>query len=340
MIASSAPLLLAGLLLAGAIHVSLPADWIQGKLRGNSLSSVLKASLFGMPLPLCSCSVIPIGSTLRSKGASRGATASFFISTPEIGIDSFLLSYTLLGLPLAIIRVIAAFISAISAGIMVNYIYRHEPDVPPSEPPPEATTPCCSSRSCSAEHTENKSSFLSSALTYALKDLPDDIGKLLLIGFVLGGLCKALMPDNFLDILSNYHPITTSLAVIPLAVPLYLCAASSTPFIASLLEKGLPVGAGLMMLLAGPATNMSTILVVRRECGLLGLVAYLVAIIGVALLCTIILPYVPLYLSSTITVEHHTHGFGIFSHLSGAVLLALLLRPFFPSTSWSKQPTT
>ena len=116
----ASPYLLFGFFISGLIHVLVSPQWIVGLMGKKNWKSVLMASICGVPLPLCSCSVLPTAAVLREKGASRGATASFLISTPETGVDSIVVTYGLMDLPMAVIRPCAAFITAFIAGILVN----------------------------------------------------------------------------------------------------------------------------------------------------------------------------------------------------------------------------
>ena len=258
------PYLLLGFLIAGILHEFVPQKIYRGGLSQNNTRSVLLAALFGVPLPLCSCGVIPTAMSLRREGVSKGATTSFLISTPQTGADSILATTSLLGLPFALVRVVAAFVTAIIGGIIVNRFDNNEI--------PEETA----SRSY-----EKKRGFWKKcigALDYGFIRMLQDIGKWIVIGLVVAGLITILVPDNFFTAYSN-EPIANMFIVMLFAVPMYLCATGSIPIAAALMLKGLSPGAALVLLMAGPATNMAAILVIRKVMGTRTLFIYLTTII-------------------------------------------------------------
>ncbi len=283
MLLEAAPWLLGGFLLAGVIYVLLPADKVISHLGKPGLAGVVKASLLGIPLPLCSCSVIPVASSIRQRGASRGATASFLISTPETGLDSIAISYALLGPFLAIVRPLAAFLTALIAGCLI------EPLKEPASTAHSNDIPVKTSgygQCCGEDHGPGPSSLagkIATAVRYGLVDLFADLSHWLVLGFVLGGLVSAMFPARFFE-----ESIGTGLGPMLLMVlaglPLYVCATSSTPLAAALMAKGLSPGAALVFLLVGPATNVATMVVVARDLGRRSLFIYLSSIVVVAVL--------------------------------------------------------
>ncbi len=314
MLVLSGPWLLFGLLAAGLIHELLSSKFISKQISEPGLKSVLKASALGLPLPLCSCSVIPVGISLRRAGASRGATSSFFVSTPEIGIDSFLLSYVLLGPLLAFSRALASFISAVIAGVSVDFLVKDEPL---TEHQAQETASCCAKgKKGEVQQGEGgKRSWgdlLKKAIRFGFVELLDDFSKLLLLGFIIAGLISAAFPPGFIEQLS-LSPFTYSCIMLFVSLPVYVCSVASTPVAAALLLKGVPAGAVLVFLLAGPATNITTMLVLRKELGSFALALYASSVMGVALAFAALIDYGPLgaYLplvpSSTDGVMAHTH---------------------------------
>ena len=280
----SAPWLLVGFFIAGIIHVVLPTGFIKRHLQTPGLLSIVKASAYGIPLPLCSCSVIPVGISLRKQGASKGATASFFVSTPEIGVDSFLLSFFLLGPVLAITRVVATICSALGVGIMVDRFSEFEDGAPKTDMPD-----ACCGKSKEEANPDKKNSLLNTFLhkikqvvQFAFVEIFDDIAAVLTIGFAAAGLVSVLVPANlFMDL--NLSPIVMMLVMLIAALPVYVCATSSTPLVAALLAKGLDPGAAIVFLLAGPATNVTTMLTIFRELGKRELIFYLGGIITISM---------------------------------------------------------
>jgi len=292
MLVLSGPWLLLGLIVAGLIHEWLSTSLVTREISKPGLGSILKAGLFGLPLPLCSCSVIPVGLSLRRAGASRGATTSFFISTPEIGIDSFFLSYVLLGPWMAIARAVAAFVSAVLAGVSVDLFCSETTNsLEDSETSKEGTSnegSCCSSKSETSAAASpgligrGFISRLKRALRFGFVDLLDDFSKLLVIGFLLAGFISAAVPADWFQQVSLSAFGYASLMLL-ISLPMYVCSVASTPIAAALLLKGVPEGAVLVFLLAGPASNITTMLVLRRELGSKALALYLLSVVGVAM---------------------------------------------------------
>ncbi|MCQ2266636.1 MAG: permease [Bacteroidaceae bacterium] len=260
------PYLLLGFLLAGLMHEFIPGGWYAKYLSGSNLKSVVCAAFFGVPLPLCSCGVIPTAMSLRKEGASRGATISFLIATPQTGVDSIIATYSLMGLPFAVIRPIVAMLTAVFGGALINIV-----DAPETE---------VAKVSHSAIETRNKSlvARLKDAFVYAYVEMMGDIGKWLVVGLVVAGLITVLVPDSFFEIFKD-NSLMSMLLVLCLAVPMYICATGSIPIAVALMLKGLTPGAGLVLLMAGPACNMASLLVVGRVLGRRTLVTYLVSII-------------------------------------------------------------
>jgi uncharacterized protein len=242
--------------------------------------------------------VIPVASAIRRSGASRGATAGFLISTPETGVDSISITYALLGPVMAVLRPLAALLSAITAGVLINrlvpesagtIVKTSSDDVPDSPARMEDTFACtCDSgapiiRSEEANSSLTYSSRMTTALRYGFFEMFADLAVWLIIGFVLAGLISAMLPEQFLEGTVG-EGLPVMLAVLALALPLYACATSSTPVIAALIAKGLSPGTALVFLLVGPATNIATMVVVGKELGRRSLCIYLASIAIVALL--------------------------------------------------------
>ncbi len=280
----SAPWLMGGFLLAGLLHVLVPIATISRHLGRPGWAGVLKASLVGIPLPLCSCSVIPVATSIRRQGASRGAFAGFLVSTPETGVDSIMLTYALLGPVLAVVRPVAAFVSAVTVGILVGDD-KPEPQangsaLPTLQPAAASGEPscCCSSEEPEAAAPRNR---LAQAAHYGLVEMMADLSPWLFTGFLLAGLAGAAIPDGFLE-RNVGSGIGAMLLMLVVGLPLYVCATSSTPVAAALIARGLSPGAALVFLLAGPATNLTTMLVVSRDLGRRGLMVYITTIAVVA----------------------------------------------------------
>lgn len=268
----AAPWLVLGLFAAGLIKAWVPDNLINRWLGGEGVWPITKAALIGAPLPLCSCGVLPAALGLHRSGASRGPTISFLISTPETGADSIALSYALLGPFMAIVRPVAAIISAIFSGLLAA-LARERPGLP------SATSTCsggCSSDSCSTPEQPPSPAPLQKTLNglrYAFSDILDDIVIWLGIGILLAGLVATLVPPQSLAAWGSGLP--AMLLMLLVGIPMYICATASTPLAAALLLTGISPGTVLVFLLAGPATNLATLAVIRKELGNQVLLAYL-----------------------------------------------------------------
>lgn len=292
MLVLSGPWLLVGLFAAGLIHECLSSKFVAKQISKPGLKSVLKSSALGLPLPLCSCSVIPVGISLRRAGASRGATSSFFVSTPEIGVDSFLLSYVLLGPLLAFSRAIASFVSAVIAGLSVDLLVKEEA----SDETSSGETPSCCAASAGLGEEKSRRSVgmvLTRAFRFGFVELLDDFSKLLLLGFLVAALISAAFPPGLFESLA-LSPLAYSFIMLFVSLPVYVCSVASTPVAAALLAKGIPAGAVLVFLLAGPATNITTMLVLRKELGSKALFLYVLSVTAVALGLASLIDYGPL----------------------------------------------
>ena len=274
------PYLLLGFLIAGILHEFVPRRIYADKLSGNNFSSVLWAALFGVPLPLCSCGVIPTATSLYREGASKGATVSFLISTPQTGVDSILATASVMGLPFAIIRPVVAFMTALAGGVITNRICKND----------KSTTPQTTRQTTHKSFTQK----VAGALRYGFIDMIQDIGKWIVIGLVVAAVITVALPDNFFVSFNNY-PLLNMFMILAVSMPMYLCATGSIPIAAALMLKGLSPGAALVLLMAGPATNMATMLVINKVLGRKTLVTYLATImtgaIGFGLFIDYALPH-------------------------------------------------
>ena len=293
------PYLLLGFLLAGLMHAFIPGMVYSRYLSGHGFRSVLYGALFGIPLPLCSCGVIPTAMSLRKEGASKGATVSFLIATPETGVDSIIATYSLLGLPFALIRPIAACCNALMGGMLVNAFADEKEGREISE---EDTKSCCCHHEGQlgvAEVKGQKSPLnvqcsmfnkLKEALQFGFVEMMGDIGKWLVIGLIIAGLITVFVPDSFFTIFKG-STLMSMLLVLCIAIPMYICATGSIPIAVALMLKGLTPGAALVLLMAGPACNMASILVINKVLGRKTLFVYLFSIITMAICWGCIVDY-------------------------------------------------
>ena len=272
-----APYLLFGYFFAGLLHVFIKPGAISSHLGGDSLKSVVKAALLGVPLPLCSCAVIPAALSLRKEGASRGAVLSFLISTPTTGVDSILATYSLLGVFFTVYRVIASFITGILSGILANIFLKGDGHEKVLEA--EKCSACGSSK---REYTKSFPLRIKEVFRYAYIDLLKDTGPSLLFGIFLGGVISFLVPKELVSEHLGYG-LLPMLIMLIVGLPMYVCATASIPIAASLMLKGLAPGAAFVFLLAGPATNIVTMSVIAKSMGKRALVIYLSSIIIAAI---------------------------------------------------------
>lgn len=264
MFLSAAPFMVFGLVVAGLLKVLLRPETVSRTLGRGRVASVFKAALVGVPMPLCSCGVLPVAQSLGRQGATPGAVASFLIATPESGVDSIAVSYALLDPLLALARPVAAFVSAVAAGLTINFTQDR------SE---AATVP--------ASGNETRRESLVSGVRYAFGELWADMAGAFFVGVLLSGAVAAFVPDDFLGRFLGGGPLSMAVMFL-VGVPLYVCATSSTPLAAALILKGVSPGAALVFLLAGPATNMASLSVLLRTYGRRFVAVYLGAIAAVA----------------------------------------------------------
>jgi uncharacterized membrane protein YraQ (UPF0718 family) len=267
------PYLLLGFLLAGLMHSFIPNRYYRTYLGGNSFRSVLYATLFGIPLPLCSCGVIPTAMSLRKEGASKGATTAFLIATPQTGVDSIIATYSLMGLPFALVRPIAALCTALFGGCIANIFSKKEIETPIQNIEGQS-------------HKEEKQNFIQkiiSAFRYGFIDMMQDIGRWLVLGLIIAGLITVFVPESFFASFAH-NSLLSMLIVLLFAIPMYLCATGSIPIAVALMLKGLSPGTALVLLMAGPAANMASILVINKVLGKRNLIIYLFSIISGAIL--------------------------------------------------------
>ena len=268
------PYLLLGFLLAGIMHAFIPDGWYTKYLSGDTFRSVVNAAIFGVPLPLCSCGVIPTAMSLRREGASKGAVVSFLIATPQTGVDSIFATYSLMGLPFAIVRPIAALFTAIIGGTFVTLGETTDNGQQTTDKKTDAA---------SALPLRGLGGRVIEALKFGFVEMMEDIGKWLVVGLIVAGLITVLVPDSFFEVFKD-NTLLSMLLVLCVSVPMYICATGSIPIAVALMMKGLTPGAALVMLMAGPACNVASILVVNKVLGKKTLLLYLAAIIGGSIL--------------------------------------------------------
>ena len=281
LVTEMSPYLLLGFLLAGLMHAFIPGTIYSKYLAKPNMRSVVLAALFGIPLPLCSCGVLPTAMSLRREGASKGAAVSFLIATPQTGVDSIIATFSLMGLPFAIIRPIAALATAIFGGKMVNVIEGDE-GAGKIDGTHELSNEDHCGDDCCGGHDKAPTSFVGKvieALRYAYIDMMESVGKWLVVGLIVAGLITIFVPDSYFEIFKD-NSFTSMLLVLCISIPMYLCATGSIPIAVALMMKGLTPGAALVLLMAGPACSVASVLVVSKVLGRRTLTAYLFSIIS------------------------------------------------------------
>lgn len=268
------PYLLFGFLVAGVLSVYVSPDVVRRHLGGKGLLPAVKASLFGVPLPLCSCGIIPVSASLRRQGASKGATTAFLLSTPQTGVDSVFVTLSLLGPVFAIFRPFAALVTGLIGGSLASIGDKGGEAV---EKGPSCT---CSTGACMLHRKGGK---LAQMLKYGFVTLAGDIAKPLFFGLLAAALVSALVPqDFFADMLGT--GFLAKLLLMALGIPIYVCATASVPLASALIAIGISPGAAFVFLMTGPATNIATIATVWKVMGRKVAIIYLLTTAGCALL--------------------------------------------------------
>ena len=311
-----APYLLFGFFAAGCLSVLLSPEFVERHLGRGRFMSIFKAALFGVPLPLCSCGVIPVGASLRRHGAGRGATTAFLISTPQTGVDSILVTYSLLGPVFAVFRPLAALISGLFGGVVVAaFDVKNHSQMSETFPSGEASGVGKKSRGK-----------IIRIFTYAFSALPQDLAKSLIMGLVIAGLLSAFIPRDFFARGLLGKGIIPMLVMMVVGIPIYVCATASVPVAASLVLSGLSPGAALVFLMTGPATNAATITTIWKFMGRRTAILYLATVALSALGAGLLLDgFVDSRWSIQPPDHVHATGMTVFQTISALVLLGVLV---------------
>jgi uncharacterized membrane protein YraQ (UPF0718 family)/copper chaperone CopZ len=312
-----APYLLLGFALAGLLHVLVPRTWVVRHLGGRGWFQVVKAALVGIPLPLCSCGVIPFASSLRKQGAGRGPTTAFLIATPQTGVDSLVVTYSFLGLPFALFRIVAALVTGTVGGWLAAALDRSP--AAEQEAPQEETT--------AALGVVDR---IRLAARFGLVELVRDVAGWLVVGVFLAGLIETLLPPESLSPEKLGGQFASMVAVVIVAVPMYVCATASVPIAAALVAKGMPLGAALVFLVAGPATNAATISVFAKALGKRTVAVYVGTIVALSIALGWLFETVFGGLDLPAHSAHHHHeGTTWWSAAAAAILAVLVARALY-----------
>ena len=342
--AEMAPYLILGFGVAGLLHVFLPIGFVTRHLGGETLGPVTKASLLGIPLPLCSCGVLPVAASLRTAGAGKAPTLSFLITTPVTGVDSLAATWALMGWLFTLVRLGVSLAIGMAVGIIMMLIDRTERK--PAEPLADDRLnmlPATGADCVACEVVEPKQGWtgkLRDAATYGFVELPVNIASSIMVGLLLGGLITAALPPGFVaeHLGVGLLGLLVSVAV---AVPLYVCSTGSIPIAAGMMVAGFSPGAALAFLIAGPATNMVAMTTVRRLLGGRALAVYLSAIffgaLGFGLLFDLLLPAGNSWVHAQMTHVHGEHGLALWKIVGGVVLLAGIVVLYLKNSPWLKK---
>jgi len=323
-----------GIFVAGLMHVFVRPESVSRHLGRGKVSSVLKAAALGVPIPLCSCGVLPAAVSLKRQGASNGATTAFLISTPESGVDSIALTYALLDPVMTVARPAAAFTTAAVAGIAENVLGREKEG---EAIRPDLRCPvdnCCDGVECLPEVHKSHHTFfekLKAGLGYALFELWEDIAPWFLLGLLLAGVITSLIPS---ELMAKHlgGGLSAMLIMLAVGIPLYICATASTPIAAALILKGVSPGAALVFLLAGPATNVTTLTVLFGLLGKRAAGIYLASIAVVSVACGLALDQVYAFfgISARALAGQAAELIPLWVQIAGALaLMAMSVKPLY-----------
>jgi len=333
----SAVYILLGLLVGGLLKIFLSPDYVARHLGKGKIASVFKAALLGIPIPLCSCGVLPAAAQLKKQGANNGATTAFLISTPESGVDSIALSWALLDPIMTVARPVAAFFSAFIAGLMENLFFYREGVAEPLQPLKIlASLASVCQDTCCADQGGKKTgpwSVFKDGMRYAVTDIWGDIAGWFFIGIVVAAFITVLVPD---DLIARHlgGGIGSMLLMLVVSIPMYICATASTPIAAALIIKGVSPGTALVFLLTGPATNITNLVVINKILGKKGALLYLVSLSVISVLCGLVLDalYFSLSISAAATIGTATEVLPNWLMLGATCLL--LLFSVYPLQRW------
>lgn len=320
-----APYLMLGLLFAGIFHVSFNKDLVVKHLGKNDFASVIKSTIFGIPLPLCSCAVIPTALSLRKRNASKGSTLSFLISTPQTGVDSIIATWGMMGPVFMVFRPIAALIMGISGGLLANRFLKGEDDLRVSKPVgcEHEKKECCHTAS-SRNTLTNK---IKECFRFAGGEFIDDMSLSLVAGLVIAGVISYLVPQQFAGTMGK--GIVGMLLVLAISIPMYVCATASIPVALVMLAKGISPGAAFVFLAAGPVTNAASLSMITSTLGkkFMGLYLAVICVGSVAMgfVLDLVFKYFsldPLLISNNVKM---THGVSVFSLFMSAILFVLIV---------------
>jgi len=320
-----APYLILGLIFVGLLNLFITKDLIAGHIGKNDFWSVFKAALFGIPLPLCSCGVVPSSVYMANNGASKPAVVSFLTATPQTGIDSILATYGMMGPVIAVFRPFAALIMGIAGGIAARFT---SPTLQETKPKINLSL---DSYQMSSVEKKNFKYYYKRLAVYPFVEFLDDISSQFIIGLFIAGLITFLIPENFFSgsIISNGLP--GMIVLILISIPMYVCATASIPIAVSLMLKGFSPGVAFVFLAAGPATNIASLSIIATALGkkttavYVGMIAIMSIVFGLILdLIFSLLEIDPLSQLAPVH-SHEMNHVGVFQWIISGIFLILLM---------------
>jgi uncharacterized membrane protein YraQ (UPF0718 family)/copper chaperone CopZ len=334
-----APYLLLGLTVAGILSVVVKREFVAKHIGRPGVGSAVKASLLGVPLPLCSCGVVPTASYLRRAGASRPALMSFLISTPQTGVDSIAATYGMLGPIFAVFRPVIALVTGIAGGV-VSWLFGEKRPRKGEPAPHDRDEAKAVQGETSAQPTSLKERIRAFA-RYSYVEAVDDIALQFVVGLVIAGLISLLIPDDFFADRVIGSGLPAMLLMVAVGIPMYVCSTSSIPIAVALIAKGISPGAAYVFLVAGPATNAATLAVLSRVLGKRQTILYVATLIVGSLAFG---PLMDLIASSVgwslpVPALHQSHGETVgfwpyfLAGVLGMLLLVALARRWWPRIS-------
>lgn len=325
-----------GLLFVGILHTYIKREKVLKLLGKDKFSSVVNASIVGVPLPLCSCGVVPTALQLKKDGASNGAVTSFLISTPQTGVDSILATYAMMGPFMALFRPIAAFISGIIGGGVVNTFAKEEVininsntncGCSTHKSTTRCSTPKLVKRNIPAKKNNTKK--ILKVFKYAYGEFLDEISSHFIIGIFLASIITTFVPTDFFINLGLNEGIFGMLSMVLIGLPMYICSTSSIPIAMSLMTKGLSLGSAFVFLFVGPVTNIASILVLSKALGKKITTMYMSLVIICSLGFGFILDWFvgnnTLILDNALSHSVHGHA-GIFTNVIAFIFAILLIK--------------
>ncbi len=326
--------LLFGLIVVGVLHLFFKRELILRFLGGNHYKASVNACLLGVPLPLCSCGVIPTSVYLSKNGASKSAVLAFLVSTPQTGVDSIMATFGTLGPVFAVFRPFAAFIMGVVTGIFTELFNRKDDVIFDSDEPETCSGDSCNGESCSTEHHEEKPvNRFKYMMNYAFGEFLDDISIHFIVGLIIAALISFYIPDNFFAETSINSGLLGMIVVILIGVPMYICATSSIPIAVALIMKGFSPGVAFVFLTVGPATNAATIAILFKAIGKKNTLIYLASIIAgsviFALLFDLFLNTFDISVKEVVHQHYHEAGNNVIKVIGGIVFGLLLLRSVY-----------